>query len=152
MNLLLERVHLDPIYTIGKMSIDAKYFCDSIEDTVRDIDKSGKIDGTEVKVHGRTAIPYGEYEIDMTVISPKFSKYKQYAFCGGKLPRLKNVPGFDGVLIHIGNFTKDTEGCILVGKNTIKGQLTNSTETFKALYAKLLEAHNRGEIIKIKIV
>jgi len=151
MDLILKR-NILPEYTIGHMTINGIYFCDTLEDVVRDINKDGKFDNGEVKIHGITAIPYGEYVIDMTTASPKFSKYKQYAFCKGILPRLVGVNGFEGVLIHIGNFPKDTEGCILVGKNKIKGQLIDSTIVFTELYAKLLEAHNKGEVIKIKII
>ena len=65
---------------------------------------------------------------------------KQYDFCQGYLPRLLNVPAFDGVLIHIGNTANDSEGCILVGKNTKVGKVLESGVTFRALYARLKEA------------
>jgi Family of unknown function (DUF5675) len=151
MELILKSVALNETYTIGKLSINGTYFCDTLEDKRIDLNKNGIFDGNEKKVYGMTAIPYGEYTVDMTTVSPRFSKVKQYDFCNGKLPRLVGVKEFDGVLIHIGNTPKDTHGCILVGKNTIKGQLTDSTKMFKALYAILLEAHNKGEVIKIKI-
>lgn len=151
-DLLIQRIALNKDYTIGNLFINGARFWNTLEDTVRDIDKDGKIDNGEIKIHGFSAIPYGEYLIDMDTVSPKFSKYKQYKFCDGKLPRLIGVNGFDGVLIHIGNTPKDTEGCILVGKNTIKGQITESTIVFKELYAKLLEAHKSGGVIKIKII
>lgn len=149
--LVLERIALKETYTIGKLFIDGKYECDTLEDKVRDLNKNGKFDNGEVKVFGETAIPYGTYIIDMNTISPKFSKYKQYEFCKGRLPRLIGVNGFEGVLIHIGNKIEDTYGCILVGKNKIKGQLVDSTITFKALYEKLDKAHNDGFVIKLII-
>jgi hypothetical protein len=74
------------------------------------------------------------------MVSPKFSKKTAYQFCGGRLPRLINVPAFDGVLIHIGNTANDTEGCILVGKNTEVGKVLQSTVTFRALYEVLKQA------------
>lgn len=150
--LLLERIAIRDEYTIGRLSINGQYQCDTLEDRIIDKNKNGKIDNGEVKVFGESAIPYGEYIIDMNTVSPRFSKVKQYKFCGGKLPRLLNVPGFDGVLIHIGNFTKDTHGCILVGKNKVKGQLVESTETFVKLYEKLKAFNDAGHTIKIKIV
>ena len=51
-----------------------------------------------------------------------------------------NVPAFDGILIHIGNTASDTDGCILVGRNTVVGQVPHSTETFWRLYARLQAA------------
>ena len=100
MKLKLERLYLKPDYTIGKLYIDGKYFCDTLEDQVRDLAK-------ERKIPGRTAIPAGVYEVIVN-ISPRFRR---------KLPRLLDVPGFDGILIHRGNTAEDTSGCILVGEN-----------------------------------
>jgi hypothetical protein len=67
------------------------------------------------------------------------------------MPRLKDVPGFEGILIHTGNTALDTLGCILVGKNTIKGKLTESKATFAKLYKQMKAAHDRGEEITIEI-
>ena len=58
------------------------------------------------------------------------------------MPRLLNVPGYEGVLIHAGNTQKDTEGCILVGQNKVVGQVINSQATWKALYTELLKDKN----------
>ena len=87
--------------------------------------------------------------VTLNVQSPRFAKKAMYRFCNGYLPRLINVPAYDGVLIHIGNMANDTDGCILVGKNTQVGKVLESTATFKALYAKLQAAE--GDIyISIK--
>lgn len=67
------------------------------------------------------------------------------------MPRFVNVPGYDGILIHPGNTDKDTSGCILVGKNTIVGKLTESRATFKKLYPMLKDAANKGEKISVTI-
>ena len=72
------------------------------------------------------------------------SKRPAYDFCDGYVPRLINVPAFDGILIHIGNTARDSAGCILVGKNTVVGKVLNSTETFHKLYAVLKAA--KGDI------
>jgi hypothetical protein len=67
------------------------------------------------------------------------------------MPRILNVPGFDGILIHPGNTALDTNGCILVGKNTVKGKVTKSKETFADLYKQMKAASDKGEPIEITI-
>jgi hypothetical protein len=53
------------------------------------------------------------------------------------MPRLLNVPCFEGILIHPGNTNADTEGCILVGKNKLPGKVCESVDTFFKLYKVL---------------
>jgi hypothetical protein len=106
-----------------------------------------------LKKSGITAIPSGTYDVTLDVYSPKFgpkSFYKET--CNGKLPRLLNVKGFEGILIHAGNTDKDSAGCLLVGVNKVKGQVINSRETFKELYKLLKDKHDKGEKITIKIL
>lgn len=153
MELKLERKYLKDEYTIGQLWIDGKYFCDTCEDKVRDYNKDGDLlDKGETKVYGKTAIPYGRYQVAMNVISQKFSRKSFYMeVCQGRLPRLLNVPHFEGILIHVGNTAEDSSGCILVGENRIKGGILNSRETFKKLYAELNEAYKKGEEIWITV-
>lgn len=153
MEIIVRRLYKKEDYTIGKMYVDGIYECDTLEDKVRDYNKDGDLlDGGETKVYGRTAIPYGKYEVTMKVQSPKYSKRASYLWCGGYLPRLINVPHFDGILIHAGNNSSHTDGCLLVGENKAKGVVINSMETLKRLYPKLKEASDRGEEIWITIV
>lgn len=134
MKLKIERVYLRSDYTIGRLYIDRKYFCDTLEDQVRNMTE-------EKKVSGKTAIPAGTYEVIVN-ISPKFRR---------KLPRLLNVPGFNGILIHRGNTAEDTSGCILVGENKEKGKVINSTQYEQRLTEVLENAQERGEEIIIQI-
>jgi len=130
-------------YTIGKMYLNEVYFCDTLEDTDRGLTQSMSVDEVlKIKVKGETAIPSGIYNVDMNTVSPKYVSYEVYKFCDAKLPRLLNVPGYEGILIHIGNTAKDTEGCILVGENKVKGQVINSTVTFTRLYNELKKYKN----------
>ena len=152
MKLILSRRFLGDKYTIGRLSINGNYFCDTLENPNRDANKNGVFDGDEKKIYGDTAIPYGTYKVVMDVVSPKYSTRSAYQFCEGKLPRLLNVPHFEGILIHIGNTSADTAGCILVGENKEKGKVINSTATFKRLYAELKEASDKGEDITIQII
>ena len=141
MELRLKRIARKETYTIGRLYIDGVYFCDTIEDTDRGLKQSLPVSvNIAKKRYGATAIPTGRYQVTLKIKSPKFSKNKKYDFCGGYLPRLLNVPAFDGVLIHIGNTAKDTEGCLLVGRNTKVGKVLESGVTFRALYEKLKNA------------
>ena len=132
MRIVIKRIFKGTEYTIGKMYVNGDYQCDTLEDTVR---PNGE------KVYGKTAIPSGIYEVILT-ISPRFKKM---------LPLLLNVPGFQGIRIHPGNTAKDTEGCILVGENKVKGQVINSKVTFTKLMARLNRV-DKNEKITIEIV
>lgn len=153
MKLELKRRFRGPNYTIGSLFINGVYECDTIEDVDRGLADSMSVDEVKTKkIYGRTAIPTGTYRIDMNTVSPKFKDRSWAKFCGGKLPRLLDVKGYEGVLIHVGNKAEDTLGCILVGDNKIKGQVINSTATFQELYGELLKAKVKGEEITIDIV
>ena len=141
MKLTLNRIALRQTYTIGKLYIDGKYFCDTLEDTVRDTNKSGKFDNGEKKVKGKTAIPYGTYEIKWTY-SPRFKKYT---------PQLMNVPSFEGIRIHAGNTSASTEGCLLLGENKKVGMVLNSRATIAKFYPIIKDACAKGNVtIEIK--
>lgn len=153
MELILKRRYKRDSYTLGCLYIDGEYFCDTLEDKDRGLSQNMSLSEIlESKVEHKTAIPVGTYIVTLNVQSPKFSKKSQYAFCNGYLPRLLNVIGFDGILIHIGNKAEDSSGCILVGENKVKGQVINSTATFKKLYAKLKEASDNEDRITIEII
>ena len=135
MKLRVERLWKKPAYTVGRLFVDGKFFCNTLEDTVRDL-------SNEKKVYGKTAIPYGQYKVVYNW-SPKF---------GRNLPRLLNVPAFEGILIHPGNTADDSAGCILVGRDTEVGRLTESRYTSDKLNVLIEDAQRRGESITIEIV
>lgn len=132
MFILLHRIAKRANYTIGRLSIEDEYFCDTLEPTERE---------GGVKIMGKTAIPKGVYRIIITY-SPRMKK---------KAPLLLNVPNFEGVRIHAGNTYNDTEGCILCGFNTIAGKLTQSKKTTDALAAKIADALKKGDKVHIKV-
>ena len=142
MKLRLERKYFKETYTIGNLYINGSLFSNTLEDKNRDVNKNGKFDNGETKIYGETCIPFGTYKIILT-ISPKFKR---------ELPRLLNVPSFEGVLIHKGNTAKDSAGCILVGENKETGKVLNSTSYEKKLVKIMKEAIARGEEITIEIV
>lgn len=152
MNITIKRIFKGDKYAIGKLYVNGIYECDTLEDTDRGLTKDSPLSEIQSKkVYGETAIPTGTYKIDMNTVSPKFKDRSWAKFCGGKLPRLIDVPGYSGVLIHVGNKPADTLGCILVGDNKIKGQVINSTSTFQELYSLMLKAKVAGEEITITI-
>lgn len=141
MKLELIRIANRPTYCIGKLYIDGEYFCDVIEDTDRGLDNSMTV--SEIlknKIKGETAIPTGIYKIEITY-SPKYKRL---------MPLLIGVKGYSGVRIHSGNTSKDTEGCLLVGKNTKVGMVTDSRNTYQRLFAKLQKAKDITIEIKRK--
>lgn len=147
MKVLVKEVASRDLYTISKLFVNGSYLCDVLQDTNRGLTQSMSLEEiNEIKVKGKTAIPKGTYQVTLNVVSPRFSKKAQYAFCQGKLPRLINVPGYEGVLIHIGNTPEDTDGCLLVGYNKVKGQVIDSTKAFKELYSILSSAKDEIEI------
>lgn len=134
MELLLKRMYKKIDYTIGFLYINNEYFCDTLEDKVRDLNEDGDLqDPGEAKVYGETAIPYGRYRIILTH-SPKLKR---------ELPLLLHVPEFEGILIHAGATCKNTLGCILVGKNKFKGQLSQGRTMENELMRRLKESKEK---------
>ena len=134
MEIKVHRKYKKTAYTIGRMYVDGMFFCNTLEDAVRDIPKDGK-------VPGKTAIPAGTYKVAYTM-SPRFCR---------RLPLLLDVPYFSGVRIHPGNTAADTEGCILVGLNTQVGRLTSSRWYSDLLNERIERAIARGQNITIEI-
>lgn len=128
MKLILTRHARRADYTIGRLEDEnGKKICDTLEPIWRNYD------GGEMKIPRKSAIPEGSYRVVVTK-SQRFRKY---------LPLLVGVPGFEGVRIHAGNTSRDTEGCILVGQNLQVGKVLWSRITLEKLM-KLIE--NEKEI------
>lgn len=144
MKLLLKRKFKGETYTVGDLFIDGEFFCNTIEDRVRILPllcpdtPQGIGCRCKEKVYAETAIPYGTYKVTMQQ-SPKFKRV---------LPYLHDVPHFLGILIHSGTTEADSAGCIIVGKNTIKGKVTESRVTSD----RLNEILSREKNITIEIV
>ena len=139
MILEVKRIAKKETYTIGKLYVDGKYFCDTIEDKDRGLKTSSPLEEIKaVKVYGETAIPTGDYDVILSK-SAKFGKV---------LPEILNVPGWEGVRIHSGNSAKDSLGCILVGKNTSVGWVSDS----RLWMEKLMDKLEKADVIKLKIV
>lgn len=123
-------------YIIGELLYKGTHLCDTLEPPYQ-------------RVHG--AIPQGTYEITIKVQSPRYSVFKKYDFCNARMPRLLHVPGRSGILIHPGNKVEDTQGCILVGNNRVRGQVLQSYDTFRKLYAILTQIPSNATIQVIDV-
>ena len=142
MELRLERKYRNNNYCIDKLYINGKYFSDALEDPDRGLTDTMSLEEIKkIKIKGNTCIPYGTYNITITY-SPRFKK---------NLPLLNNVKGFDGIRIHSGNKPQDTEGCLLLGFNKVKGQVIDSRVTTDKLIAQIQQALNKGEKVTITI-
>lgn len=138
MNITIKRHTPREHCTIGDLWIDGLWECFVLEDKVREI--PGK-PVSEWKVKGETAIPAGTYKVIINR-SPRFNK---------DLPLLLKVPGFEGVRIHSGNSSSDTEGCILVGKRVVMDTVVESRLAFNAVFQAIQEAIEVGEEVTITL-
>lgn len=143
MDIQVNRIARRDGYTIGRMSLNEIYFCDTLEDTDRGLNSTMSVDKILAKkIKAQTAIPTGKYDVILT-FSPRFKRV---------LPLLLNVPGYQYIRVHNGNRPDSTEGCLLVGENKVKGQVLNSRATLERLMSVLLECEKRKEKISITIV
>lgn len=149
MELVLNRILKTNDYTIGELSVDGKYLCDTIEDAVRPLPEScpntpkGIACKCKEKVYGKTAVPVGTYKVKLGY-SNRFRRI---------LPQVLDVPHFLGILIHTGNSNKDTEGCIIVGTwdGKTENWVSNSRVAFNKLMPLLRDATDKNEEITITI-
>lgn len=142
MEIKLRRIAKKETYTIGKLYVDGAYYCDTLEDTDRGLRQGdGAAACKAMKVYGKTAIPTGVYTVVITY-SPKFHR---------QMPKVLEVPGYSGILFHCGNTAKDTEGCILVGRNTKVGMVLQSRKTFAPFFTLLNGAYMAGERITLTV-
>ena len=153
LELLLDRKYKKETYTIGNLYVDGEWFCNTLEDKDRGLKSSMSLEEiNKIKVYAETAIPAGRYKVTMDVVSPKYSRVKWYKDnFGGRMPRLENVKGFSGVLIHPGTTAVDSAGCIIVGMNKKKGNVLESRATFTKLWKILEQARKAGKTIYLTV-
>lgn len=139
-------------YTISPLFVNGIRLCEVLEDTDRGLNSNMSVAEIQRrKIAGRTAIPTGTYKVVLSV-SPKFKNRAWAKKYGGLVPEIQNVPGYSGIRIHPGTTAQDTDGCPIVGKNTIVGKVTSSQKCFYELMDKyLVPAWSRKEEITITI-
>ena len=142
MKILVDRKWKKENYTIGIIYVNGKQFCNTLEDKDRGLTSSMSLaEIKSKKVYGQTAIPTGTYKVIMSY-SQKFKKY---------LPEILDVKGYAGIRIHSGNVAADSLGCVLLGKNTQKGMVTNSRAYCSTFNSMLNDAISHGEEVTIEI-
>lgn len=123
--------------TLGKMYVNGTYFCETLEDKDRGLNQSLTIEeNVRLKVKGETCIPYGKYK-GIVNVSPAKKR---------ALPRLLDVPAFQGILIHRGNNKSATLGCLLVGSTRAVGFIGNTIATELKLVDMLQQNGGNFEI------
>lgn len=141
MELKVVRDRFERKRTYGKLYIDGVYFCETLEDRVREVVPGGPF----VKVPKETAIPVGRYRVLIT-LSTRFKVW---------LMELLKVPMFAGIRVHAGNTEENTEGCILVGFNRgMNGDalpLLNSKKALEKLQPLVATALAKGDEVWITV-
>lgn len=141
MKLKIVREIKNDVCTIGSLFINGEFFCYTLEDKDRGLKQSDSLLYIQTKkIFGLTAIPSGTYKLIINQ-SPKFKRI---------LPRILDIKGFDGVLLHRGNSASDSLGCILIGYKKGENSIFESTKAESDLVKRLL-LHNQ-EIHTIEIV
>lgn len=143
MKIQLIRYNSQRDYTNGLLFVNKKFECHTLEDEYR-----------STKVWGETRIPSGTYNVELRNIGGKNEKYKR------KFPEIhhgmlwiKDVPGFEYILIHIGNTDQDTAGCVLVGSSADKdrGFIGASTKAYRDFYPEVSNHILNGGKVQIEI-
>lgn len=144
--LILKRRILRTDCTIGELYAGSEFICEILEDPDRGLYYMAPTEVIRLnKISGNTAIPTGEYVITLAIESPRFRDKSWAKSTGGKVPRLKDVPGYEGILIHPGNSAADTEGCLLPGSYLGGCTIRNSVEA----YNRLLPFLEEGTLLRI---
>lgn len=134
-------------FCLGRLLIDGRYYCDTLEPPFYDANEIELLK-SERKDIGNVAIPYGDYTIDMSIVSPRFRDRTWAKPHRGIVPTVVGVKGRSRILIHPGNtanqYGGDTAGCILVGYYDARhAMLINSVSIYNELFGRLFRSHDQ---------
>ena len=133
MKIYVHRFEFKETHTIGKLFINNRFVCYTLEDKVRN---------PGIKIPNVTAIPEGIYKVIID-LSSRFKK---------RMLHILNVPMFDGIRIHSGNKSADTEGCIIVGMSWNGGDwIGSSKEALGQVFGSCSKAIESGEEVTLEI-
>ena len=144
MKIKVYRYNSDRDHSNSVILIDGKYECDGLEDEYR-----------RFKQMHETRIPDGKYKIELRTEGGFHRRYSnRFGSWHKGMLWIKDVPGFEYILIHIGNDDDDTSGCLLVGYagRNDHNFVANSTVAYKAFYPKVRNALTRGEAVEIEFI
>jgi hypothetical protein len=133
--------------TLGLLFINGDFACYTLEDERR-----------TVKMYGETAIPAGEYKVTLRTVGGKHQKYRgRFPYMHEGMLWVRDVPGFEYILIHVGNTDDDTEGCLLVGNSAVEnvdgeGSIGSSVAAYKRIYPPIAAAIIQGEEVTIRYI
>lgn len=140
MELLVNRTTRTPNSTIGEFSVNGNFFSYCLEPTDRGLTSDMTLQQiAAIKVQNQTCIPTGTYQVT-SYNSPKNKR---------EVPLLEDVPGFAFVEIHVGNYPRDTDACLLLGSTESADFIGNSRDTIQKFYDLFFPALNNGEAISI---
>lgn len=133
----VDRTWSDEDVTISKVYIDGAFFCHGLEDEYR-----------VNKVPGETRIPAGTYRVTLRTEGGFHGRYSRMFGAAHKgMLWVRNVPGFKWILIHIGNYERDTDGCLLLGKADYAARTVwQSKTTYKRFYERVWRAAQAGRL------
>lgn len=137
----VQRDVLSPNSTIGHLRVMSKD-CFTLEDPVR-----------QIKLHGRTAIPAGQYVLKLRTEGGMDLRYAaRFGNWHKGMLWLQDVPHFEYVYLHIGNTPEDTEGCILLGSTVGRDRIGNSEIAYREVYPVIAEAILDGDDVLIDVL
>lgn len=140
MKITVNRIHSDREATLSTVSVDGVFVCFGLEDEFR-----------HRKVKGETRIPAGTYTVGVRTEGGFHNRYSsRFADIHKGMLHVLNVPNFEYILIHVGNYETNTEGCLIVGKNaTTVGTPTvpASVPAYRELYNKVIDEAIAGNLI-----
>jgi len=146
MKLTLQRFSAGNESTLGLLFIDSKFHAFTLEDEYR-----------AIKVKGETRIPAGTYKILLRKEGGQHQSYqKKFPLIHKGMLWLQDVPGFQYILLHIGNTDIDTEGCLLVGDSSMqnitqRGSIAGSTSAYERIYPVIAAELAKNSVVTIEI-
>jgi hypothetical protein len=135
------------LFLVNDETNKKNFLCFTLEDEKR-----------EVKVYGETRIPEGTYQVKYRKEGGYHNKYtKRFPNIHRGMLHITDVPNFEYILVHCGNDTSHTHGCLLVGdvisqnisKEPFLGQSSNCYKRIYPIIADLLESQKH---LSIKII